>query len=188
MSRQQPSFTAAIARSFLLLSLVTVSMVGTVAFVRGRAALKQAAYSRLNVTATLKEKEISRWLESCEEDFLLIAQFPTVTRDLQMLLANPPESSAYQTAYRRLSAYFAEIAEKKPKFTEISVQNRANQIILSTNPALEGTYEIATNLTVLENVVAGETFAPIFYVSPETGRPLSPMPARYPTLKAIARA
>ncbi len=171
MSQQQPSFTVAIARSFLLLALVTVSMVGTVAFVRGRSALKQAAYSRLKVTATLKEKEISRWLESCEEDFLLIAQFPTVNRDLQTLLTSPSDSPAYQIAYQRLSAYFAQITEKKPKFTEISVQNRANQIILSTNPALEGTYEIATNLTVLETIVAGETFAPIFYVSPETGRP-----------------
>jgi signal transduction histidine kinase/DNA-binding response OmpR family regulator len=172
MSRsEQPGFTTYIARSFLLLALITVYMVGTVAFVRGREALKQAAYSRLQVTATLKEQEINRWLESCEEDFLLIAEFPTVKQNIQTLLNSPPNSPAYEASYERLSAYFAEIGKKKPKFTNISIQNRANQIVLSTDPKLEGKYEISTNLTELESVVSGETFAPIFYVSPATGKP-----------------
>ncbi|MGB7085779.1 MAG: ATP-binding protein, partial [Phormidesmis sp.] len=171
MSRQQPSFTARIARSFLLLALLTVSMVGTVAYVQGRKALENAVFSRLKMTATLKEKEITRWLESCEEDFLLIAEFPTVKRDIQQLLDNPSGSEAHRSAYRRLSAYFDEISEKKPKFTQLSVQNRANQIILSTDPTLEGKYEISTNLTELEEVVAGDTFAPIFYVAPNSGKP-----------------
>ncbi|MGB3292646.1 MAG: ATP-binding protein [Phormidesmis sp.] len=171
MSDQQSSFSAQIARSFLLLALLTVSMVGIVAYVRGREALQKAAFSRLAMTATLKEKEIIRWLESCEEDFLLIAKFPTVERDIQQLLGEPKGSEARAAAYRRLSAYFTEIAEIKPKFTEISIQNRANQIILSTDPTLEGTYEIATNLTELETVISGEKFSPIFYVSPEDGRP-----------------
>jgi signal transduction histidine kinase/CheY-like chemotaxis protein len=168
---EQPGFTTYIARSFLLLALITVYMVGTVAFVRGREALKQAAYSRLQVTATLKEQEINRWLESCEEDFLLIAEFPSVKQNIQTLLDSPPNSAAYEASYARLSAYFAEIGKKKPKFTNISIQNRANQIVLSTDPTLEGKYEIATNLTELESVVSGETFAPIFYVSPKTGKP-----------------
>ncbi len=171
MSRQQSNFTAQIARSFFLLSMLTVSMVGTVAYVRGRSALKEAAFSRLTMTATLKEKEISRWLVSCEEDFLIIADFPTVRQDMQMLLDSEPGSSSYEAAYARLSGYFAEVSKKKPKFTEISIQNRANEIVLSTNPVLEGTYEISTNLTEVETVVPGETFAPIFYVSPETGKP-----------------
>ncbi len=171
MSPQQPNPTAGIARSFLLLSLLTVVMVGVVAYVRGRNALQQAAFSQLTMTATLKEKEINRWLVSCEEDFLLIAEFPTVRRDVQTLLASSPDAVDYRRAYQRLSAYFAEISEKKPKFTEISIQNRANQIILSTNPALEGRYEISTNLTELETIVPGENFAPIFYVSPEDGNP-----------------
>ncbi|MEO1621411.1 MAG: ATP-binding protein [Cyanobacteria bacterium J06632_3] len=159
-------FTARIARSFLLLALLTVSMVGIVAYSRGRHALENAAYSRLQMTATLKQKEITRWLESCEEDFLLIADFPTVEDDIQLLLSEPESATAYQEAYQRLSAYFSEIQETKPKFAEISIQNRANQIILSTNPEKEGTYEMAANLTELESVIAGEKFAPNFYRSP----------------------
>ncbi|MEM6869297.1 MAG: histidine kinase dimerization/phospho-acceptor domain-containing protein, partial [Cyanobacteria bacterium P01_C01_bin.121] len=159
-------FTARIARSFLLLALLTVSMVGTVAYSRGRHALEDAAYSRLQMTATLKQKEITRWLESCEEDFLLIADFPTVEADIQTLLSEPESAAAYQDAYNRLSAYFADIRETKPKFAEISIQNRANQIILSTNPEREGKYEMAANLTEIESVIDGEKFAPNFYRSP----------------------
>jgi hypothetical protein len=171
MNRQQPNFTAQIARSFFLLSLLTISMVGTVAYVRGRNALQQAAFSRLTMAATLKEKEISRWLVSCEEDFLIIADFPSVRQDMRSLLDNEPETEAYQEAYQRLSVYLAEISKKKPKFTEISLQNRANKIVISTDPLLQGTYEISTNLTELKTIVPGETFAPTFYVSPKTGKP-----------------
>jgi hypothetical protein len=56
-------FTTNITRSFLLLSLVSVGVVGGVAFFKAREALKQAAFNRLNVTATLKEEEITRWFE-----------------------------------------------------------------------------------------------------------------------------
>ena len=164
-------FTGRIARSFLLLSMLTVAVVGTVAYVRGRDALENATYDQLQMTATLKQKEIVNWLESCEEDFLLIAEFPTVRNNIQTLLSAQPETAAYQQAYERLTAYFAKIREIKPKFTEISIQNKANQIIFSTNPDLEGKYEISTNLTEVESVVPGEKFVPNFYVSPVTSRP-----------------
>ncbi|MEL6779326.1 MAG: ATP-binding protein [Cyanobacteria bacterium J06597_16] len=164
-------FTSRIARSFLLLSMLTVAVVGTVAYIQGRNALESAARSRLQMTATLKQKEITRWLESCEEDFLLMAEFPTVKNNIQILLTKQPDTPAYQQAYESLSAYFEEIREIKPKFTEISIQNKANRIIFSTNPELEGKYEISTNLTEVKSVVPGEKFAPNFYLSPATNRP-----------------
>lgn len=171
MSQPQPSFTARIARSFLLLALLAVSLVSVVAYVRGRRALQAAAYSRLTMTATLKEKEITRWLESCEEDFLLIAEFPTVQQNIQQLLESNPGSAAYQEAYGRLSLYFRAISQQKPKFTSLSILNRANKIVLSTEPQKEGASVINTDLTELETVVAGENFAPNIHVSPTTGKP-----------------
>ncbi len=169
----QPSsgFTRRVARSFLGLALLTVSMVGAVAYICGRIALKDAAYDRLSMTATLKQKEIVRWLESCEEDFLLIAQFPTVTRDMQALLSKSTDEQTLQGADQRLSEYLAGVQETKPKFTEISIQNKANQIVLSTDPGREGKYEMSSNLTELSSVIKGEDFSPNFYLSPKTGRP-----------------
>ena len=166
------NFTSRIARSFLLLALLTVTMVGTVAFMQGRKALKAAAYDRLEVTANLKQNEISRWLHSCEEDFALIAEFPTVRQEVLTLLNSPPDSAAYRTTYSLLYAYFKEIAAIKPKFTEISLQNLSNRIILSTNPAKVGQYIVATNLTAVVSDASNQVSTPSFYVSSETGKPI----------------
>ncbi|MEM9163889.1 MAG: histidine kinase dimerization/phospho-acceptor domain-containing protein, partial [Cyanobacteria bacterium P01_F01_bin.4] len=169
MSFQKPTFTTKVAGAFLVLALVTVATVGGVAYVKARQALKQAAFDRLRVTATLKQNEINRWLESCEQDFLIIARFPDVSRQLQRLMATPSELD--RSAYGSLSNYLLEIKALKPKFSEISIVDRSNRIILSTDKAREGKYEIATNLTYFETVVAGDKFTPVFYVSPETGKP-----------------
>ncbi|WP_292841736.1 hypothetical protein [Nostoc sp. NMS8] len=55
--------TTKVASSFLLLSLVTVGVVGGFAFINARDALKEAAFEKLNAAATLKEEEITRWFE-----------------------------------------------------------------------------------------------------------------------------
>ena len=79
--------TTKVASSFLLLSLVAVGVVGGVAFVKAREALKQAAFDRLSVTATLKEEEITRWFEDQQRDFLLTTRFPDVQANLKILLS-----------------------------------------------------------------------------------------------------
>ena len=167
----QSNLTTKIASSFLLLSLVSVATVGGVAFLSAREALKQAAYNRLRVTATLKEQEIDRWLEASERDFLVITQFPDVQANLKILLSHEPEEAKYQLAYDILFEYLQNIAELKPKFVEIFLLDRSNQIILSTEPIHEGKYEIATNLTYFEDVESRETSGPAFYRSLTTGKP-----------------
>ena len=165
------NLTTKVASSFLLLSFVTVAAVGGVAFVSAREALKQAAYNQLNVTATLKKQAIDRWLKACGRDFLLITQFPDVKANLKILLSHEPGDAKYQLAYDILSEYLQNIAELKPKFVEISLLDRSNRIILSTDKVREGKYEIATTLTYFEAIESGETFSPAFYRSPKTGKP-----------------
>ncbi|MEL7011475.1 MAG: sensor protein, partial [Cyanobacteria bacterium J06588_4] len=70
MKLPQLSLTTKIANYFLLLALMTVGIVGGVAYFRAREALEQAAFDRLNVAATLKEQEIRRWFEQRQRDFL----------------------------------------------------------------------------------------------------------------------
>ncbi|MGB3691686.1 MAG: ATP-binding protein [Spirulinaceae cyanobacterium] len=167
---KQP-LTTKVAISFLFLSLLTVGIVGGVAHIRAREALKKAAFDRLNVTARLKEKEIARWFENQQRDFLLTTQFPDVQKNLQILTSPTNSKAQQQDAYGLLSKYLTQVIEFKPNFRKISLLNRSNQIILSTKKANEGNYEIGTNLTYIEEVESGDTFAPIFYVSPMTGKP-----------------
>jgi signal transduction histidine kinase/CheY-like chemotaxis protein len=163
--------TTKIASSFLFLSLFAVGVVGGVAFVRAKEALKQAAFNRLSVTATLKQEEITRWFDDQRRDFLLITQFPDVKTNLKIVLNNNKSDTKYQNANTVLSKYLMEIAKLKTNFKEIFILNRSNQIILSTEKTHEGQYEILGNMTYVRPGELGDSFAPIFYVSPVTGKP-----------------
>ncbi len=164
------SLTTKIANYFLLLALITVGIVGGVAYFRARQALQQAAFARLNVAATLKEEEITRWFEDQQRDFLLTSQMPDVRKNLNILLSSPTTAEREQ-AYQVLAWYFQEVTQIKPSLKEIFVLDRSNKIILSTNPEREGDYEILANITYVEQVKLGANFAPIFYVSPFTRKP-----------------
>ena len=170
MKLPQLSLTTKIANYFLLLALITVSIVGGVAYFRARGALKQAAFDRLKVAATLKEQEIARWFEDRQRDFLHGTQMPDVQRNLDILL-NSKNEKAKKEAYRLLDRYLSEIHRIKPSQREIFILDRSNKIVLSTNKQREGEYEILANITYVEEVEAGANFAPIFYVSPITRKP-----------------
>ena len=162
--------TTKVAASFLFLSLVSVGVVGGVAFLKAREALKQAAFNRLEVTATLKEEEITRWFEEQQRDFLLTTQFPDVQENLKLLLSRE-KSDANRAAYTVLSKYFLEVTKLKPNLKEIFILDRTNRVMLSSHQRQKGQYETLANITYINQVEPGNSFAPIFYSSPVTGKP-----------------
>lgn len=163
--------TTKVASFFLLLSLVAIGVVGGVAFFRAREALKQAAFNQLSVAATLKESEITRWFEDQQRDFFLVTKFPDVQNNLQRLLSSQNSDPEYLAADKILSSYLSSVAQTKPDLREIFILNRSNRVILSTNKQHEGEYEILADTTYIQKVEPGDSFAPIFYVSPVTGKP-----------------
>ncbi|MEA5596325.1 hybrid sensor histidine kinase/response regulator [Rivularia sp. UHCC 0363] len=167
----QQHLTTKIASYFLLLSLLTVGVVGGVTFINARIALKEAAFERLKVTATLKEKDINRWFNLQREDFLFITEFPDVKAKLNTVLSSNVSESEYRKAYELMGDYLQEIKLVKPNLQEISILNRSNKIIISSNTKREGKYESLANVSYVEKIWSGNNFAPIFYVSPETGKP-----------------
>lgn len=164
------SFTTKIANYFLLLALITVGIVGGVAYFRAREALKQAAFDRLNVAATLKEAEISRWFEDQQRDFLQTTQMPDVQANLGVLL-NSEVAAEKKQAYQVLASYLTQVNQIKPGLREIFILDRSNKIVFSTDKQREGEYEILANITYIEKVEIGADFAPIYYVSSVTGKP-----------------
>jgi signal transduction histidine kinase/DNA-binding NarL/FixJ family response regulator len=167
----QQHLTTKIASSFLLLSLVTVGVVGGVTFINARNALKEAAFERLNVAASLKEKEINRWFDLQREDFIFIIQFPDVKAKLSEILSSNVSESEYQAADKVLTEYLQDINSVKSNLQEISILNRSNKIIISTNKNRQGKYESLANVSYVEKEWSGNKFAPIFYSSPDTGKP-----------------
>ncbi|MBD1913366.1 MULTISPECIES: hybrid sensor histidine kinase/response regulator [unclassified Leptolyngbya] len=164
------NITTRVASTFLLLSLLTVGIVGGVAFLRARDALKQAAFNRLNVAATLKEEEITRWFEDQQRDFFLITQFPDIQSNLKVLI-NPPSPETRQSAEIALGNYLQGVVRIKPNLSEIFVLDRTNRIVVSSNLARKGQYTNLASVTYLKEVASGDRFAPIFYVSLTSGKP-----------------
>ncbi|MBW4665595.1 MAG: hypothetical protein KME01_15600 [Chroococcus sp. CMT-3BRIN-NPC107] len=154
--------TTKVASLFLLWSLLAIGIVGGVAFYRAREALKQAAFNQLSVAATLKEEEITRWFQDREQDFFAIAFFP----EIRQFKAQNYDLATTQ----RISDYLTEIIQTKPDFQEIFILDRTNKVILSTNKQHIGQYEILADTTYMEKIEPGDT-APIFYLSPFTGKP-----------------
>lgn len=170
MKLPQLSSTTKIANYFLLLALMTVGIVGGVAYFLAREALKQAAFDRLNVAATLKEAEINRWFEDRQRDFLQTTQMPDVPANLDTLLDSNIVSQKKQ-ADRVLTQYLTRVHQIRPSIREIFILDRSNKIVFSTNQEREGDYEILANITYVEDVEVGADFAPIFYISPVTKKP-----------------
>ncbi len=195
MKQWYQPLTDKVAGVFLLLALLAVAVVGGVTFIRAREALKQAAFDRLEVTASLKEEEISRWFEDQERDFLLITRSPDVQRNLKVLLsstgtegddlrfsggeatrsdsvpARETVADHRRTSETTLFDYWQQTVKLKPSLREVFLINRSNRVLLSTNKRRAGEYEILANVTYFEQVEPRQSFVPIFYVSPETGKP-----------------
>ena len=170
MKFEKQSLTAKITNYIVLLALITVGIVGGVAYLTARKALEDDAFARLRVAATLKEAEINRWFESLQRDFLLTIQIPEVEVRLKQLL-NDKIAGQQQQPQQYLSQYLAKVVAIQPSFREISIIDRSNKIIFSTNHQREGNYEILANITYVEQVELGDRFAPIFYVSPISHEP-----------------
>ncbi len=162
--------TTKIASSFLLLSLLTVGVVGGVAFFSAREALETAAFNKLKVAAALKEEEITRWFEYQQRDFLLVTEFPDVKAKINKILDRDISESEYKAISEILHQYLTQINKVKPNLQEISILDRTNKIIISTNKKRRGKYEPSANVTDVEKVKRGDKFTPIFYRAHDTGK------------------
>ncbi|MEO0840418.1 MAG: histidine kinase dimerization/phospho-acceptor domain-containing protein [Cyanobacteria bacterium J06643_5] len=163
--------TTKIAGSFLLLSLVTVGVVGGVTFIRARKALKTEAFERLDVAASLKKQEISRWFQAQLKDFNFIIDFPEIKDKFNLILNSNLSESEYKQVSQTIHNYLDNIKAVKPSIEEIYIINRSNKVIFSTNKNREGKYEVSANFTPIEKFGSGKSSVPSFYSSPETGKP-----------------
>jgi signal transduction histidine kinase/CheY-like chemotaxis protein len=171
MQIQKRNRIANISNAILFLALLTVAIVGGVSFFYAREALKDSSFRQLQVAASLKEEEINRWFEERERDFLILIQSSETQSKFKILLSSKAGNSDYQAAYSQLIRYFSKVAILKPSFKRISLLNRSNRIILSTDRTLIGQYVVSTNLTSFEGIEPGDDFNPILYRSPITNKP-----------------
>jgi signal transduction histidine kinase/HAMP domain-containing protein len=132
------SLMARLVGYFLLLSLVTVSLVGYIAFIRAREALKQSVFDRLHAVATLKEDELNRWIDDQRRDVVFIAWLPEMRAQAGSLLSHPESDPDYQTAYAVLTEYLIFVVTSTSDSAELFILDLNGNIVLSTDKAHEG--------------------------------------------------
>ncbi|GAB4381886.1 MAG: hypothetical protein Kow00121_41290 [Elainellaceae cyanobacterium] len=165
----QKSLMARLVGYFLLLSLVTVSLVGYIAFRQARTALEQSVFERLNASAAFKEGELNRWVNDQEQDVMLLARSPLLVAQAETMIAQAELNPEVQEAYDQLSAYLRNIITARRDWQDISLLSvEGGKIFISTNPSFEGQYRI-TDRYFLEG--QKRTFIQNVYPSPITAKP-----------------
>jgi PAS domain S-box-containing protein len=161
------SLIARLVGSFLLFSLVMVGLVGTVAFIRAREALKQSVFDRLQAVANLKEDELNRWTDDQRRDVVFIAWLPEVREKAGSLLGSPEAAPAYQAAYDLLTEYLKFVVTSTSDSTELLILDLNGIVALSTDKAHEGQNQVDTPYFMEGKSKLTQTI----YTSPLTHRP-----------------
>jgi class 3 adenylate cyclase/HAMP domain-containing protein len=139
--RWSRSLTARLLGYFSLLSLITVALVGVVAFLRARDALKRSVFERLSVIADLKQDALAVWIDGERHATVALARVPSILSQLDVLWTEPVTSPEYRAAYARLSQYLVYVSTSRPELAEICILSDVDgKVIFSTNKAHEGEY------------------------------------------------
>ncbi|NES19059.1 MAG: response regulator [Symploca sp. SIO3E6] len=172
MQSLKKSLLLKLVTSFSVLSLVTISLVATIAYVLARDALKQSVFDRLSVATSLKDYEINQWLNTQYQDVLLSAQLPEVKDQAEILLTQKDlagQSIYYEAAYDSISQYFKDLAVIKPNLQEISILTTGGIVVFSTQKTLQGKYQPLGSTTTYFTPDQDQV-RPTFYKSSITGK------------------
>lgn len=128
---------------FLILSLLTVGLVGYIVYIRATEALQDSVFGRLNAVATLKENAFNRWVAEQNQETVFLSQLPVVIEYTQNLVEYDESSMSYQATHGRLTDFFGSVLMSKPNLQEIFIMTDVGgKVILSTDKTHENTYHV----------------------------------------------
>jgi len=137
------SLTARLAGYFLLLSLITVSVVGALAFVQARTELERLVRDRLGVVASVRQDEIRRWVEQQRTFVSVLARTPELRMQVQPLL-DASDGAAGKHAHRQISTYLQNALTSQRDVLELALlDDRDGRILVSTSSEHEGFVEVS---------------------------------------------
>ncbi len=169
MNIRSKSLITQLTTLFLILSLISVGLMGTLAYLLARRSLRSSVDNQLNSVATLKEEEFNRWVRDQRQDVVLISRLPEVERWARTLLSEEPGSRSYQDAYEMLSQHLSTLLSYKSDLQEIFIMTDVGgQVIISTESLQEGEYHVTASY--FTNGRLG-TYIQNVYPSPVTGKP-----------------
>lgn len=167
MNFWKKSLTVQLVGFFLLLSLITVSLVGFVAFSRARQSLTDSVVNQLESVSALKEDELSRWIDDQRRSIVFVSSLPEVQTQAGILYELPVGDPKAETAQRILGEYLQSVILNSADASEIFIMDLGGSVIISTNKSSVGVnrsnmpYFINGKLRLVHDV----------YTSPDTNKP-----------------
>ncbi|MBI2763236.1 MAG: response regulator [Chloroflexi bacterium] len=162
------SLRARLVAYFLLLSTVTVLVVGAVVYVRATGDLTNAIYDRLDAVAALKADALGRWIDEQSRNVVYVGSIPGFGDDARDFLDPAVGAGARDAAATRLRTDLATVVSQTADAEEIFILDLSGTIRLSTLAQDEGVSQ--ANQTFF----AEGSFQPTVqnvYTSSLTGRP-----------------
>lgn len=137
----QTSLAARLAFHFLLLSLVTVLLLGTVAYLGEVRAVRAAVFGRLEVEATLKADALAHWVQEEAREFELFGELDAIRAMVTALVSLEPGTTEYQANHQRVEQSFQKLVGDKNGWRELQIlSGEAGEVLYSTNKEHEKDY------------------------------------------------
>lgn len=138
------SLTARLVGYFLPLSFLVLAVLVIGSFINRRNAIIAYAYERLEITSTLKEEELNRWLGDKQSEVLSLSRNSSITRNMSNLTSFPEGSGIYLRTLNTLSEFLNEEGRSLDSYREIFLISPTGGIVLaSTIPENVGGIQIA---------------------------------------------
>ncbi|NEP06301.1 MAG: HAMP domain-containing protein [Okeania sp. SIO2G4] len=160
-----------IVGSFLILSLMTISIVGYTTFSQARASLKESVFERLSFAAKLKENELNRWILDQCKNILAIAELPEINHQAKILLTTKKSTSEYKYAQTSLQTSLTSFTTNIDSLQEIFILTRDGRILVSSNPNKIGKYQPLVQYSEVTKPLTDNLISN-FYLSVEIGQPM----------------
>ena len=157
-----------LVRTFLVLSVLMVAIVGIVAFLRARDSLESSVYDRLGAVADAKSEALDRWVDEQQRGLVFIGTLPQVGAAAREMLARDSSRGERVRAHDQLAEALTNTVQQTSEAQEYLVLDLQGRVRLATLPDHEG-----ASLARLEFFRNGQsdTTAQNPYLSPLTNQP-----------------
>jgi signal transduction histidine kinase/ActR/RegA family two-component response regulator len=132
------SLRARLVASFLVVSAITVVVVGALVYVRATDDLTASVYDRLDAVAGIKADALERWIDEQTRNALILGVIPGVGDDTRDLLDPATARATAADAEARLRTLLATIVSQTADAEEIFLVDLAGTVRLSTFAGHEG--------------------------------------------------
>ncbi|MDP3395656.1 MAG: PAS domain-containing protein [Methanoregula sp.] len=162
------NLTARLICSFLILSLLIVSLVGIIVYFQATQSLTRSVDDRLEAVATLKEDVLNNWVDDQTQNVVMIAGIPGIRKQSGILFSSTDTSPERKQAYAELSGFLPQLISRTTYTDELFIIDLNGTIAVSSDRTHEGR-SVATDSYFLQG--RSRTLATTIYPSTPDEKP-----------------